>query len=115
MAAQEVNCLSIRMETAGLKPEVERLYTLRLFLCSLCSHPDKSNHLGRVICVRWAIGPRQARSLEQAGFLCRHRGLGAVLGIQFAAQGAHMQLDGDFLQIQIAGDFLVGLALAQAT
>lgn len=57
----------------------------------------------------------EAVSLEQTRFFSGHRGLGAVLGIEFAAQGTHVQFDGDFLQIEVACDFLVGLTAAEAT
>lgn len=46
-------------------------------------------------------------------FLRLEGGLGSVLGAKLAADAANMQLDGNFLQIKFAGDFLVRCALRQ--
>src|SRR5512147_462823 len=57
---------------------------------------------------------RSRRRLHELPELSQaHRDLGAVLGLELAAQIAHMQLDRDFLQIERAGNLLVRGALDQ--
>lgn len=58
--------------------------------------------------------PKRSLTLKKTGLLGHHRSMGAVFGIEFAAKRFHMQFDRDFLQLQIAGNFLIGQALAQA-
>ena len=61
-----------------------------------------------------AVRVAQRRALQQHAIARNHRGMGAVACPQLATQRLDVQLDGDFLQVVVAGDFLVRLALADA-
>ena len=53
-------------------------------------------------------------ALKQPCLFGGHRGLGAVVDADLAVKRFHVQLDRRFLNAKVAGDFLVGLACAQA-
>jgi hypothetical protein len=75
---------------------------------ALCAQP----YVPSLMChVKWPIRRRES---EQAGVMRGNCRLGAIVDVQLAVKSFHVHLDRGFGQIQIAGDFLVGFASAQA-
>jgi len=52
--------------------------------------------------------------LAQRPFARDHRCVGAILGTEFAADQLDVELDGRLAQVEVAGDFLIGVTCTQA-
>lgn len=65
--------------------------------------------------VRGVIGQSPIRLVvsEQARFFCCKGCLRAVFGVQLSAEGSYVQLDGDLLEVELTGDFLIGETTAE--